>query len=104
IFMAVLLERQRLSVDYRRSRHPRVRWLMTMDSLITGVAHIGIRVHDLRRSRAFYEKLGFRFVAGPLGPEPVAIMSHPSGIEVNFILNAASEDQPNVLMDVPDKH
>ena len=77
---------------------------MTMNSLITGVAHIGIRVHDLQRSRTFYEKLGFRFVAGPLGSEPVAIMSHPSGIEINFILNAASEDQPNVLMDVPDKH
>lgn len=71
---------------------------------ITGIAHVGIRVHDLQRSRAFYEKLGFGFVAGPLGPEPVAIMSHPSGVEINFILNATGADAPNLLMDVPEKH
>ena len=71
---------------------------------ITGIAHVGIRVFSLERSRAFYEKLGFRFVAGPLGSEPVAIMSHPSGIEINFILNAPDADAPNVLMDVPEKH
>lgn len=28
-------------------------------NLISGVAHLGIRVHDLAESRAFYEKLGF---------------------------------------------
>ena len=71
---------------------------------ITGIAHVGIRVHNLERSRAFYEKLGFEFVAGPIGPEPVAIMSHPSGVEINFILNAPGADVANVLMDVPDKH
>ena len=71
---------------------------------ITGIAHVGIRVYSLERSRAFYEKLGFEFVAGPLGPEPVAIMSHPSGVEINFILNAADADAPNLLMDVAEKH
>ena len=30
-----------------------------LDSLITSVAHIGIRVHDLARSRAFYERNTF---------------------------------------------
>jgi lactoylglutathione lyase len=52
----------------------------------------------------FYERLGFEFVAGPLGPEPVAIMRHPCGIEINFILNAARSATLNVLMDAPEKH
>jgi lactoylglutathione lyase len=71
---------------------------------IQGLAHIGIRVHDLERSVAFYELLGFTKTAGPLGPEPVAILEHPSGLEVNLVLNAARADAPNVLMDVPEKH
>ena len=52
----------------------------------------------------FYEKLGFEFIIGPVGPEPVAIMKHPGGVEINFILNAADEDAGNILMDVPEKH
>lgn len=42
---------------------------------------------------------------GPVGPEPVAIVEHPSGVNFNLILNG-SEDAPseNVLMDVPVKH
>jgi lactoylglutathione lyase len=71
---------------------------------ITGLAHIGIRVHDLERSVAFYALLGFRKTAGPLGPEPVAILDHPSGVEVNFVLNAPTASEPNILMDVPEKH
>jgi len=71
---------------------------------ITGLAHIGIRVHDLGRSVRFYELLGFVKTAGPIGPEPVAILEHPSGIELNLILNAPSADEPNILMDVPAKH
>jgi lactoylglutathione lyase len=71
---------------------------------VRGLAHIGIRVHDLARSVAFYEVLGFRKTAGPLGPEPVAILEHPSGLELNLVLNAPRASEPNVLMDVPDKH
>ena len=71
---------------------------------ITGLAHIGIRVHDLARSVAFYELLGFEKTLGPIGPEPVAILMHPSGLELNLILNAPSADEPNVLMDIPAKH
>lgn len=71
---------------------------------LTGLAHVGIRVHDLDRSRAFYEQLGFEFVLGPIGPEPVAILTHPSGLEVNLILNAGEADAPNILMDVNEKH
>jgi lactoylglutathione lyase len=73
-------------------------------ALIAGIAHVGIRVHDLARSRAFYERLGFDFVVGPIGPEPVAILRHPSGVEINLILNAPSASAPNVLMDVAEKH
>ena len=71
---------------------------------LQGIAHIGIRVHDLERSVKFYERFGFVKTAGPIGPEPVAILEHPSGIEINLILNAPSADAPNILMDVPDKH
>lgn len=71
---------------------------------IAGLAHIGIRVHDLDRSLRFYELFGFRKTAGPLGPEPVAILHHDSGLELNLILNATSADEPNVLMDAAGKH
>ena len=71
---------------------------------ISGLAHIGIRVHDLERSLRFYALLGFTKTAGPVGPEPVAILDHPSGVEVNLVLNAPLAKEPNVLMDVPEKH
>lgn len=72
---------------------------------ITGYAHLGIRVHDLERSVKFYEVLGFTKTLGPIGPEPVAILEHPSsGVELNLILNAPEAATPNILMDVPAKH
>ena len=72
---------------------------------ITRINHVGLRVRDLALARAFYEKLGFEFLGGPMGPEPVAIVEHPSGININFILNASSDASPtNVLMDEPAKH
>ncbi len=70
---------------------------------ITSIHHIGIRVAQLGASRDFYEKLGFTFIAGPVGPEPVAIMSHPSGITINLILNATPDKIENILMDTPQK-
>lgn len=72
---------------------------------ITRINHLGLRIRDLARARAFYEKLGFEFLGGPMGPEPVAIMEHPSGVNINFILNASSDASPtNVLMDESAKH
>ena len=71
---------------------------------ITRINHVGLRVKSLEVSRAFYEKLGFKFIAGPIGPEPVAIMEHPSGININFILNASDKSSKNILMDIPEKH
>ena len=71
---------------------------------ITGINHIGIRISSLERARAFYEQLGFVFIAGPMGPEPIAIMEHPCGVNLNFILNADSGIENNILMDVAAKH
>jgi lactoylglutathione lyase len=71
---------------------------------VAGLAHVGIRVHDLERSMVFYSLLGFEKTVGPIGPEPVAILSHPTGVEINLVLNAPRAAEPNVLMDVSDKH
>ena len=71
---------------------------------ISGINHVGIRVTDLDKARKFYEQLGFDFLIGPIGPEPVAIMEHPSGVNINFILNANSGITENILMDVPERH
>jgi lactoylglutathione lyase len=71
---------------------------------IGGLAHVGVRVHDLERSLRFYALFGFEKIAGPVGPEPVAILLHPSGLELNLILNATKATEPNILMDVPEKH
>lgn len=78
---------------------------------LTRVNHIGLRASDFETSRNFYAKLGFQYVTGPSGPEPVAIVEHPSGININFILNVAKPDDQaqdatviNVLMDISTKH
>lgn len=71
---------------------------------INGINHIGLRVSDLAVAREFYERIGFVFVVGPIGPEPVAIMEHPSGININFILNANTGLDRNILMDVGEKY
>ena len=71
---------------------------------ISGINHVGIRVRDLAKARSFYEQLGFEFLAGPMGPEPVAIMEHPSGVNINFILNADFGITENILMDVTERH
>lgn len=71
---------------------------------IAGINHVGIRVTDLKTARQFYEQFGFEFLAGPIGPEPVAIMEHPSGVNINLILNADSGIRENILMDVPERH
>jgi lactoylglutathione lyase len=71
---------------------------------IIGINHIGIRVTNLDSARAFYEQLGFIFIAGPMGPEPVAIMEHPSGVNINLILNADTNTDKNILMDVTERY
>ncbi|MCU7876388.1 MAG: VOC family protein [Candidatus Thiodiazotropha sp. (ex Lucinoma borealis)] len=71
---------------------------------VIGINHVGIRVTNLEQARKFYEQLGFIFIAGPMGPEPVAIMEHPSGVNINFILNADNGISDNILMDRPERH
>ena len=71
---------------------------------IVGINHIGIRVSSQETARKFYQQLGFEFMEGPIGPEPVAIMKHPSGVTINLILNADSGLNSNILMDVTDKY
>lgn len=71
---------------------------------IHGIHHIGIRVAELARSRTFYAQFGFQFIAGPIGPEPVAVMHHPSGIHLNLILNANSSRSDNILLDCAEKY
>ena len=71
---------------------------------ISGINHLGIRVANLDKARTFYEQLGFEFIEGPMGPEPVAVMEHPSGVNINFILNADPKNTENLLMDIPSKH
>ena len=71
---------------------------------ITRINHVGLRVSNLDISREFYAKLGFDFIVGPVGPEPVAIMEHPSGVNINFILNSSDTVTQNILMDISEKH
>ncbi|MEZ5593555.1 MAG: VOC family protein [Gammaproteobacteria bacterium] len=72
---------------------------------ITRINHVGPRVRSLEVARAFYESLGFRFIVGPVGPEPVAIVEHDSGVNINLILNASDNaSEQNVLMDEGVKH
>ena len=71
---------------------------------IVGIDHVGIRVFDLATARAFYQELGFVFLEGPTGPEPVAILKHPCGVVINFILNADRSPESNVLMDMLERH
>ncbi len=71
---------------------------------IRGLAHAGIRVHDWSRSLRFYALLGFEKTGGPFGPEAVVILAHPSGLELNLIVNAPAAQAPNILMDVSEKH
>ncbi len=71
---------------------------------ITRINHIGIRVSHFEVSRDFYAQLGFKYVSGPSGPEPVAIVAHANGIVLNFILNTNQDNHQNQLMDISTKH
>ena len=71
---------------------------------ITRINHYGLRVTSLDTARDFYQQLGFAFIEGPVGPEPVAIMQHDCGITLNLILNVSHSDVKNILMDHPEKY
>jgi len=71
---------------------------------ISQIDHIGIRISNLTKSRAFYESLGFAmlFDAGFKDGHPI-IMRHSCGLTLNLL---GPSDQPigNILMDVDEKH
>ncbi len=68
------------------------------------VDHIGIRVTQGTRATQFYESLGFSLVARHEEGR-VVILAHPSGIEINLIVNGVlPPDEKNILMDAPDKY
>ena len=69
---------------------------------IERVDHIGIRVRDFERAMAFYRVLGFE-LRHKVEFDDVAIITNDRDVEINLILNAKT-DEPNILMDVPDKH
>lgn len=69
---------------------------------IERVDHIGIRVRELDRALAFYRVLGFE-LRHKVDFDDVAIITNPHGVEINLILNA-KRDEPNILMDVSEKH
>lgn len=72
---------------------------------ILKINHVGLRVRSLEAAQRFYESLGFELIAGPMGPEPAAILEHPSGVNINLILNASADTpRTNLLMDVAAKH
>ena len=71
---------------------------------IERVDHIGIRVADLERATAFYEIFGFKQIRAA-DNDAVVVMKNAEDVEINIIFNANnSNDDKNILMDVPDKY
>lgn len=66
--------------------------------------HVGIRVHSLERSMAFYEKLGFRLEIDHEDGRAYEIVNE-HGIRLNLIVNASYDSSgANILLDDPVKH
>lgn len=72
---------------------------ITLESL----SHIGIRVVERARSLSFYGSLGFREVAW-YEDSRVSVLCNEAGLELNLIVNANTDVNGNVLMDVAIKH
>ena len=72
---------------------------------IEKVDHIGIRISDKSVSIPFYQKLGFDLLSdtGFENGHPI-IMQHPSGVVLNLLGPASTRGEPNILMDVAEKH
>jgi catechol 2,3-dioxygenase-like lactoylglutathione lyase family enzyme len=69
------------------------------------IDHVGIRVTDRDRARAFYEKLGFVFDPDEDSPAGQSIgLVNADGARINLIYNGQdAQGQGNVLLDVPQK-
>jgi len=70
----------------------------------SGLNHIGIRVRELERSRAFYHRLGFEMLWHS-ETHRVAGLRNAAGVELNLIINSDDDNGgKNVLMDVAPKY
>jgi lactoylglutathione lyase len=66
---------------------------------INGLAHIGIRITDFERAKAFYQMFGFDVVREDY-VERVVVLHHASGIEINLLDSANDTNEGNnILMD-----
>lgn len=71
---------------------------------ITKFDHVGVRVTDISRAQAFYEKLGF--VVDPSEESPNAKargLVNQDGVRIHLIYNGKTREGGNVLMDVSEK-
>ena len=68
------------------------------------IDHVGIRVMQVERAIAFYEKLGFSVTRRDL-KEHVVVLRHDAGIEMNLLDSGNdNNNQKNILMDVDKKY
>jgi catechol 2,3-dioxygenase-like lactoylglutathione lyase family enzyme len=69
------------------------------------IDHVGIRVTDRDRARAFYERLGFVFDPDEDSPQGRSIgLVNAAGARINLIYNGQeTEHGANILLDVPEK-
>ena len=72
---------------------------------IEAVNHIGIRIREKERSKAFYAGFGFELKTdtGFEDGHPI-IMTHPSGVVLNLLGPANSDEGDNILQDVDVKY
>lgn len=69
--------------------------------LITGMAHLGVRVAGFERSVRFCAALGFSVIRDDR-KERVVVQKHSRGVEMNLLGSADNDNEGrNVLMDEP---
>lgn len=71
---------------------------------LTKIDHIGLRVTDIDRAQAFYQKLGFHIDPSEDSPQAKARgLLNASGLRIHLIYNGVTPPDGNILMDVPVK-
>lgn len=71
---------------------------------LTHVDHVGIRVTDIARAQAFYEKLGFFVDPKEESPNGRARgLVNRAGLRIHLIYNGRPHEGGNILMDIAEK-
>lgn len=71
---------------------------------LTHLDHVGLRVTDLARAQAFYERLGFSVDPTEESPNAKARgLLNGAGLRIHLIYNGSVPPEGNVLMDTPVK-